>query len=196
MSRCLRDRTLLLLYYGGGTKAKRTHLTECETCATRYRHLGQDLESISQVLREKSAQTVSHRSRPAFARWLPATATLALALLLVWVGVRVWNPSTRPPLRGTNNGEAWSLMDEFPSNVFLLNEAIIGELGTGNPRSYNLAAAVLEADRPCEWYDLPAMGVTESSIEDLGISETIHFTSCMEVNPVARTVKPKALSRS
>jgi hypothetical protein len=193
MSRCLRDRTLLLLYYGRGTKAKRAHLTECETCATRYRQLGHDLESISQVLREKSPpQTVSHRSRPAFARWLPATATLALALLLVWVGVRVWNPSARPSLRGTgtNNGQAWSLMDEFPSNLFLLNEAIIGELGSA--RSYNLAAAVLEAARPCEWYDLPTMGVTESSIEDLGISETVPFATCTEVNPVARTVQPKA----
>jgi len=193
MSRCLRDRTLLLLYYGGGTKAKRTHLTECETCATRYRQLGHDLESISQVLREKSPpQTVSHRSRPFFARWSPASAALVLALLLVWVSVRVWNPSTRPPVRRTNNGEAWSLMDEFPSNLFLLNEAIIGDLGTGSARSYNLAAAVLEADRPCEWYDLPAMGVAESSIEDLGISETMPFATCMEVNPVARTVKPKA----
>jgi hypothetical protein len=83
-------------------------------------------------------------------------------------------------------------MDEFPSSLFLLNEAIIGDLRTGSARSYNLAAAVLEADRPCEWYDLPGTGVTESSIEDLGISETIPFATCMEVNPVARTVKPKA----
>jgi len=82
-------------------------------------------------------------------------------------------------------------MDEFPSNLFLLNEAIIGDLGTGSARSYNLAAAVLEADRPCEWYDLPAMGVTESSIEDLGISETIPFATCMEVNPVPTRIKPK-----
>ena len=194
MSGCLRDRTLLLLYYGGGEiSSQRTHLTKCEACAARYRQLERDLEAISQVLREKPApQTVSHRSRPAFARWLPASTALALALLLVWVSVRVWNPSTRPPVRGTNNGEAWSLMDEFPSSLFLLNEAIIEGPGTGSARSYNLAAAVLEADRPCEWYDLPVMGVTESSIEDLGISETMPFATCMEVNPVARTVKPKA----
>ena len=192
MSRCLRDRTLLLLYYGGGTKTKRIHLTECETCAARYRQLGHDLESISHVLREKSPQAVSRRFRPAFARWLPASAALALALFFVWVSVRMWNPSTRPPVRGTNNGEAWSLMDEFPSSLFLLNEAIIGDLGTGSARSYNLAAAVLEADRPCEWYDLPAMGMTESSIEDSGISETTPFATCMEVNPVAITLKPKA----
>ena len=123
---------------------------------------------------------------------LPASAALVLALLLVWVSVRMWNPSARLPVRGTNNGEALSLMDEFPSSLFLLNEAIIGDLGTGSARSYNLAAAVLEADRPCEWYYLPAIGVTESSIEDSGISETTPFATGMEVNPVARTVKPKA----
>ena len=193
MSGCLRDRTLLLLYYGGGISSQRTHLSKCEVCAARYRQLERDLEIISQVLRDKShPATVAHRSHPFTVRWSPIGAALALALVLVWVSVRMWNSSARPPVRGTNNGEAWSLMDEFPSSLFLPNEAIIGELGTGSTHSYNLAAAVLEADRPCEWYDLPAMGVTESSIEDLGISETIRFATCTEVNPVGRTVKPKA----
>lgn len=193
MSGCLRDRALLLLYYGGGNSSQRTHLTECEACAARYRQVARDLETISRVLREKPLpKTVSHRFRPVSVRWLPAGAALALALVLVWVGVRIWNPSAQPPLKATTNGETWTLVDEFPSNLFLLNEAVIGELGTGSVRSYNLAAAVLQADRPCEWYDLPAMGVTESSIEDLGISETIPFVTCTEVNSVARTVKPKA----
>ena len=72
-------------------------------------------------------------------------------------------------------------MDEFPSNLFLLNEAIAGELWTEGADSYNLAAAVLEAERPCEWYDLPAMGTAESSIEDLEISGTMPFATCVEV---------------
>ena len=193
MSGCLRDRALLLLFYGGGNSSQRTHLTECEACAARYRQVGRDLEAISQVLREKPlSKTASHRFRPVSVRWLPAGAALALALVLVWVGVRIWNPSAQPPLKATTNGETWTLVDEFPSNLLLLNEAVIGELGTGSVRSYNLAAAVLQADRPCEWYDLPAMGVTESSIEDLGISETIPFVTWTEVNSVARTVKLKA----
>ena len=193
MSGCLRDRALLLLYYGRGNSSQRTHLTECEACAARYRQVGRDLETISQVLREKPLpKTASHRFRPVSVRWLPAGAALALALVLVWVGVWMWNPTAQPPLKGTNNGETWSLMDELPSNLFLLNEAMAGGLWTERASSYNLAAAVLEADRPCEWYDLPAMGVTESSIEDSGISETTPFATCMEVNPVARTVKPKA----
>jgi hypothetical protein len=182
MTGCLRDRTLFLLYYGGATSSQRTHLTECDACATRYRHLGRDLEAISHVLREKPPpKTVTHRFRPFTVRWLPIGAALALALLLMWVGVRIWNPSAPPPLKGTNNGETWSLMNEFPSNLFLLNEAIAGELWTEGGDSYNLAAAVLEAERPCEWYDLPAMGTAESSMEDLEISGTMPFATCVEV---------------
>jgi len=144
--------------------------------------LGRDLEAISHVLREKPPpKTVTHRFRPFTVRWLPIGAALALALLLVWVSVRIWNPSAPPPLKGTNNGETWSLMNEFPSNLFLLNEAIAGELWTEGGDSYNLAAAVLEAERPCEWYDLPAMGTAEFSMEDLEISGTMPFATCVEV---------------
>ena len=182
MTGCLRDRTLLSLYYGRGTIAQKTHLTECEACAARYRQVERDLEAISQVLREKPLpKTVSHRFRPFSVRWLPTTAALALALVLVWVSVHIWNPSTRPPLKGTNKAETWSFVDEFPTNLFLLNEAIAGELWTEGTDPYNLAAAVLEAQRPCEWYDLPAMGTAESSMEDLEISETMPFVTCVEV---------------
>ena len=80
MAGCLRDRTLLLLYYGGGTSAQQTHLTECEACAARYRQVGRDLAAISQVLRETPRpKTVSHRFRPSSIRWLPTTARSAPA---------------------------------------------------------------------------------------------------------------------
>jgi hypothetical protein len=182
MTGCLRDRTLISLYYGRGTTTQRSHLTQCEACAIRYRQLERDLEAISQVLREKPPpKTVSHRFRPFSARWLPTTAALALALALVWVSVRIWNSSARPSLKKTSNGETWSLVDEFPSNLFLLNEAIAGELWTEGADSYNLAAAVLEAERPCEWYDLPAMGIAESSMEDLELSGAMPLATCMEV---------------
>jgi hypothetical protein len=185
MTQCMGDRRLLLLYYGGGTRAQRTHLQECKACAARYRQLERDLEAISQVLREKPLPpTISHRFRPFTFRWLPGAAVLALALALVWVGARISNPSAWLRLKGSSNEKTWSLVD-FPSNIFLLNEAMGGErwIGAG---SYDLAAAVLEADRPCEWYDLPAMATTDSSIEDLEISGTPPFAICVEVevNPV------------
>ena len=182
MNGCLRDRTLLSLYYGRGTTTQKTHLTECDACAARYRQLERDLEAISQVLREKPLpKTVSHRFRPFSVRWLPTTAALALALVLVWVSVRIWNPSARPPLKGTNHEETWSFVDEFPTNLFLLNEAFAGELWAEGTDSYNLAAALLEAERPCEWYDLPTMGMAESAMEDLEISATMPFATCVEV---------------
>ena len=179
MTGCLRDRTLLSLYYGRGTITQKTHLTECDACAARYRQVQRDLEAISHVLREKPPpKAVSHHFR---VRWLPTTAALALALVLVWVSVRIWNPSARPPIKGTHTEETWSFMDEFQSNFFLLNEAIAGELWTEGADSYNLAAALLEAERPCEWYDLPTMGMAESSMEDLEISGTMPFATCVEV---------------
>src|SRR5262245_16597032 len=191
MNGCLRDRALLLLYYGGGISSQRTHLTKCAVCAARYRQLERDLEAISQVLREKSPQTVSHRSRTAFARWLPTSAALALALVLVWISVRIWNPSARSPVGGTDNGETWSFVEEFPSTLFLLNEAIAGDLRTWGAGSYDLAAAVLEADRPCEWYDLPAMATAESSPGDLEISGSLPFATCVEVEVKSGTTRMK-----
>jgi hypothetical protein len=192
MSGCLRDRALLLLYYGGGNSSQQTHLTECEACAARYRQVGRDLEAISQVLREKPLpKTVTHRFHPFTVRWLPIGAALALALLLVWVSARIWNPSARSPVGGTDNGETWSFVEEFPSTLFLLNEAIAGDLRTGGAGSYDLAAAVLEADRPCEWYDLPAMATAESSPGDLEISGSLPFATCVEVEVKSGTTRMK-----
>ena len=48
--------------------------------------------------------------------------------------------------------------------------------------SYDLAAAVLEADRPCEWYDLPLLGRTESGIEEPELAEANRPASCIEVS--------------
>lgn len=166
MSQCLKDQTLLLLYDGEGTSAQRTHLTECEGCAARYRQLRHDLEAISQLLRgEPPPKTVNNRFRPL--RWLPATVAVALALVLIWEGVRMWNPSARPPLQGTSNLEAWTLVGDFSTDLFLLNEAIAEELWTEITDSYELATA-LEAGWLCEWYDMPGRREVEYFDGDFG----------------------------
>ena len=183
MNRCLSDRTLLLIDDGEGSSVQRTHLQECAACAARYRQLGRDLEAISQVLREEPPpQTASHRSRPFALRWLPGTAALAAALLLVWVGVGLWSPSARLPLTRSNNGATWSILDELPANPFLLNDALAMELATEGAGSYDLAGAVLEAERPCEWYDLPLMGAAESLIETIEFSGSMPFAACVETS--------------
>lgn len=183
MIRCLRDRTLLLLYDGEGTSAQRTHLTECETCAARYRQLKRDLESINHTLRElPPPKTASIGFHPVAFRWAPTAVALTLALAMIWGGVEIWNRSGRPPLRGIDNGETWSILDEIPTNLFLLKEAMAVESRTEAAGSYDLAAAALEIDRPCEWYDLPARGEMESAIEEIEIFGGVPFPSCVEIN--------------
>ncbi|MBI4488315.1 MAG: hypothetical protein HY694_04460, partial [Deltaproteobacteria bacterium] len=167
-------------YDGEGTGAQRTHLTECEACATRYWQLGSELEAISQVLREEPPpKAVSHRLRPFTVRWLPTAAALALALVLIWVGVRIWTPSTPPPVKGTTNEEIWSLLEGFSADLFLLNEAIAEELWIENPDSYDLAAA-LESDRPCEWYDMLPRSEGNPLMEDLETLGRPPLPSCVE----------------
>ena len=184
MAGCLRDRTLLLLYYGGGTNARRNHLAKCKACAERYRQVERDLEAISHVLREKPLPKIAgYRFRRDLARCWPATAALALALVLVWVSVRMWSPSHGLLFKGTNNGEKWSLAEEFPSNLFLMNEALASGVWIHGSGSYNLAAAVLEAERPCEWYDLAALDTAGLSVEDSEISGVLPFATCAEMDP-------------
>jgi hypothetical protein len=181
MNRCLNDETLFLLQNGEGTSDQRSHLKECEVCAARYQQLVRDIEAIIQLLREEPPpNTVSVPSRLFTIRWLPTTAALATALLLMWVGVRLWSPSGKPPLKGTDASEARSLLDELPWNPFL-TDALAVELATEGAGSREIAAVVLEAQRPCEWYDLPAMGEIESSVEDPEILVGTHFRSCVEV---------------
>lgn len=183
MYRCLKDKTLLLLHDGEGTSAQRTHLTECKTCAARYQKLRRDLEAIGQILAdEPPPNAVSDRFSPPGGRWLPTVGALAMALLLVGVAVRLWSPSARLSLTGASDGEGSTLLDELISNPFLLNEALAIELATEGAGSYDLAARVLDAERPCEWYDLPVLGSAESTIDELDLSAASHRATCIEIN--------------
>ena len=178
MNRCLRDKTLLLLHDGEGTGAQRAHLTGCEACAARYRQLGRDLEAISQVLREDPPpQTVRHRFGPLAVRWLPTAVAVALALMLMWGGVRIWRPSIRPLL----NEEIWTLVGESSADLFLLNQAIAEEVWMKTVDSD--AAVALEAERPCE---------TEVESLDGGFGDFGGY-SCVELKPghSERLLKPK-----
>jgi hypothetical protein len=180
MNRCLKDKTLLVLHDGGGTREQRTHLTECEACAGRYRDFSRDLDAISQILRaEPPPTTASDRFHPLSRRWSFAAFAVALALVLLWGGVRTWNSAVRSPLKGADN-ESWSLLDEMPADLFSLNEALAVELLT-EVGDYELASMALESDRPCEWYDLPISSEAEPPIEELERSAGTLFRSCVEV---------------
>lgn len=177
MNPCLKDQKLLLLHDGEGTSAERSHLAECEACAKRYRQLRSDLEAITRTLREEPPpRTVSHPFRPFTARWLPTAVAVALALILMWQGARIWGPSAPAPL----SDEIWIVLEEFSPDFFLQNQASAEGLWTVVADAYDRALA-LEADRPCEWYDMPARGEVESV--DAGFGDFgVPVSACVELN--------------
>jgi hypothetical protein len=172
MNRCLKDQSLLWLHEGEGTDAERAHLTKCEACAKRYRQLGSDLQAITQTLREaRPLKTVSATSSPMRVRWLTAAVMAVGALVVIWQGIRIWTPPA--PV----NEEIWTITEEFLPELFTQTGA--EELWTVIADSYELAAA-LEADRPCEWYDLPAR---EAEGVDAGSGEAgAPLSACMELS--------------
>ena len=181
MKRCLKDKALLLLHAGGGTSVQRTHLTECESCAGRYRDLGSDLDVISQVLRrEPPRQIIDRRLHLRVVRWAPVALAAVLVLIVAWQAARMLR-SPAPPSAGTGSVEFGSLVDELPTNLFLLSEAMAVERGTASGDSNGLTTSVLEADRPCEWYDVPVRGEGEPSIEELEMLPLSR--SCVDVTP-------------
>jgi len=148
MSRCLNDRALLLLHDGAGTGVQHAHLTECVTCAARYGRLEDDLKAIGQALRDvPPPMAVSPGFHPFTVRWLPMSAVAALAIVLVWQGVRLWNPSASSKWAPTR--EIMVFLEQFPSDVFSLNQAIAEELGTEVADADDLVAA-LDAEWPSE----------------------------------------------
>ena len=171
MSRCLRDRTLLLLYEGEGTGSQRSHLAECEACTTRYRRLESDLEAIGQVLREEPPpEAVRYRPQPFTLRWLPTAAAVAMVLALVWGSVQMWSPSP-PPIKEASNEEIWYILEELSADLFLLDEAIAEELWTEVADFYEFSRP-LEEEWPCEWDDPSAMselGFFDEAVGDFSV---------------------------
>jgi len=165
MSRCLGEQKLLLLYDGEGNSVQRGHLTECESCAARYRQLGRDLETISRALREQPPRKIAGVGFHSVAfRWAPTAVALTLVLLMIWQGARMWSPSTSGRANGTSNQEIWSLLQEFTADNFLLNEANAAELWVELGPTSGLALAPDEG-LPPDWYDMPARDNVEILME-------------------------------
>jgi len=153
MNRCLKERDLFLLYEGEGTAAERAHLAECAACAERYRRLESDLGAITQALRQapRPEPARSYSSFPWAARWATAAVIAAWALVVVWQGIRIWQPAAP----AVADGETWAVMEELSPEQLADNQAGGQDLWILLAESYERAAA-LELDRPCDRYDLPA----------------------------------------
>ncbi len=85
MTRCLREKTLLLLSAGGGDSAQRLHLRTCEFCGERYRRMAQELELITSTLRQNPpAGAQIGRPIPVLYRAAPIIAAVLFAVALIW----------------------------------------------------------------------------------------------------------------
>ena len=94
MSGCLRDRRLVLLYYGEGTPRHRAHLDDCPLCQARYQQLVHDLETIRQTLQDAPLPVgVRPRAHPVRVPWLPAAVVVAVLCTILWEGAWLWQPS-------------------------------------------------------------------------------------------------------
>ncbi len=91
MKSCLRDQSLLLVYYAEGTAAHLAHLEACPDCAARYRQVVRDLELIGHALeRMPAAITVRRRSSAPWRRRVAVAAVLAAGVMLTGVEVWLW----------------------------------------------------------------------------------------------------------
>lgn len=85
MSRCLEEKTLVLLREGDGRAEERSHLQNCPPCMTRYDELTRDLRSITHTLQEEPPPLRVGNPRGAILyRSVVIAAGLLLAIALVW----------------------------------------------------------------------------------------------------------------
>lgn len=154
MSRCLRDRTLLLLYEGERTAVQRGHLSKCESCGARYQRLTRDLERIGQVLREEPprGEVVRGSYRPVVP-WLSVTAGLMVALALAWGGLWTWNRTPPVPTDGADNEEVWRFLEEA-STALLMPDTASGAEDASQASDFPYVPATLGEELPCEGVDL------------------------------------------
>lgn len=85
MSRCVSDRTLLLLHQGEGNFLQQAHVQQCPPCAARSQLLIRDLQIIGDVLWDTPPPTVARRASRFSRRWRPVAAVLAAMLIVLWV---------------------------------------------------------------------------------------------------------------
>ena len=139
MSRCLTERTLMLLQAGEGRAEERAHLRACPRCAARDRALEDELGVIADALRAGPAPGAA---RPRL-RWravgaLAATVVLAVGGAWMWRAARV-----APPAGGRDVGV---LVEDLAGTLFPTPEAA----ATGEQSATDVADEVAAFDEDDE----------------------------------------------
>lgn len=165
MTRCLRDRALLLIHYGEGHATQRAHLAACGRCAARYRRVVEDLELISDIFeRVPAAVTVRRPTRAPWGRRVAVAAMLAGVVVLAGVEVRQWRDTQVlvREQRTANDTDTLRFLAEVSND---LSGSSYGEVSWLPPALYRVdrAKMVLEED-----VSLGELGeaCTECSVEE------------------------------
>jgi hypothetical protein len=149
MNRCLRDRTLWLMSEGEASREDRAHMASCAVCAMRLRRLEQDLRQLRSILTGPPPQVAPTQPRPLRVQWLPAAATLAALLMVVWVGL--WWTQPAPPMQPTEARQesVWPFIEGISAALFASVD--FGVTGTAD-QLWDLGdlQAALAGDWPCE----------------------------------------------
>ena len=115
MSRCLTERTLMLLQAGEGGAEERAHLRACPRCAARHRALEDDLGVIADALRAGAPRGAAHPRL----RWRTVgalAATVALAVGAAWL----WRGAPVAPRGG--GGDVSALVEDLAGTLFATPE--------------------------------------------------------------------------
>lgn len=101
MTRCLEEKSLLMLNAGGGTSEQRLHLESCALCNRRYERITRELESIACALRQEPPPDLPmNRAAALCYKAAPVLAALVFALLLIWGEIRLL--PTQSPLQAAD----------------------------------------------------------------------------------------------
>ncbi len=124
MSRCLAEKTLLLLSAEAGDSAQRLHLQSCKFCSERYRRMKEELEWISSALRqEPPVGAQDGQPIPLLYRVAPVMAAALFAAALIWGESRFLHTNF-PKSSEEMAGSDWSQLLEQVSEALFPAEAL------------------------------------------------------------------------
>ena len=119
MSRCLEEKTLLLLSDGDGSAEERSHLRSCRSCTARYDELTRDLRSITHTLQDEPPPLRSANPRAAILyKSVSIAAGLLLVVGLLWGESRLWRTNRSPLSEQALNSEISQFLEQVSEAIF------------------------------------------------------------------------------
>jgi hypothetical protein len=119
MTRCLGEKTLLLLSAGDGNSEHLLHLKTCEFCADRYQRMAQELEFVASTLRqEPPADEPTDRPIPLLYRAVPILAAFVFAVVLIWGESRFWRSNPGESSEELATSDLSQLLDQVSEALF------------------------------------------------------------------------------